>query len=45
MATAGNTLFDDSAPKDHMFIDELTCIGIGDFFLYRNKGFVSNFFR
>jgi hypothetical protein len=28
-----------------MFIDELTCIGIGDFFLYRNKGFVSNFFR
>lgn len=27
-ATAINPFFDDSAPKDHVFVDEFTCIGI-----------------
>ncbi|OEL28034.1 hypothetical protein BAE44_0010947 [Dichanthelium oligosanthes] len=27
MATAINPFFDDSAPKDHVFVDEFTCIG------------------
>ncbi|KAM0908098.1 hypothetical protein ACQ4PT_015675 [Festuca glaucescens] len=26
-ATAANPFFDDSAPKDHVFVDEFTCIG------------------
>uniref|UniRef100_A0ACD5T891 Uncharacterized protein n=1 Tax=Avena sativa TaxID=4498 RepID=A0ACD5T891_AVESA len=26
-ATASNPFFDDSAPKDHVFVDEFTCIG------------------
>ena len=27
-ATAINPFFDDSAPKDQVFVDEFTCIGI-----------------
>jgi hypothetical protein len=32
-ATATNPFFDDSAPKDQVFVDEFTCIGT-DIFWY-----------
>lgn len=32
-ATATNPFFDDSAAKDHVFVDEFTCIGTDHFFL------------
>ena len=35
-ATATNPFLDDSAPRDHVFVDEFSCIGIDDFALNRN---------
>lgn len=31
MATATNPFFDSNASKDHVFVDEFTCIGIDNF--------------
>lgn len=42
-ATATNPFLDDSAPRDHVFVDEFSCIGIEDFSL--NRYFVWNQFE
>lgn len=42
-ATATNPFLDDSAPRDHVFVDEFSCIGIDDFAL--NRHFVWNQFK
>ena len=34
-ATMNNHFVDDSAVKDHVFLDDITCIGIGDYFIKR----------
>ena len=35
-ATATNPFLDDSTPRDHVFVDEFSCIGSDDFALNRN---------
>ena len=35
-ATATNPFLDDSAPRDHVFVDEFSCIGTDEFVLNRN---------
>jgi hypothetical protein len=42
-ATATNPFLDDSAPRDHVFVDEFSCIGIDEFALKRN--FIWNQFK
>jgi hypothetical protein len=36
-ATATNPFFDDSAPRDHVFVDEFSCIGIINYYITKQE--------